>query len=103
MEKMKMKFSIPDEIMFEIFSWLPVKSLMRFKCVSGLCNSLIFESDCIWEPYSVRPALIFNPITRELVLFYCICTAYTYENSVANFTINYNNQGYRKSWASGLA
>ncbi|KAG5629361.1 hypothetical protein H5410_001078 [Solanum commersonii] len=61
---MKMKFSIPDEIMFEIFSWLPVKSLMCFKCVSGLCNSLIFESDCIWEPYSVRPVLIFNPSTR---------------------------------------
>ncbi|WMV07540.1 hypothetical protein MTR67_000925 [Solanum verrucosum] len=37
MEKMKMKFSIPDEIMFEIFSWLPVKLLMRFKCVSRLC------------------------------------------------------------------
>ncbi|KAG5629446.1 hypothetical protein H5410_001163 [Solanum commersonii] len=114
------QFSIPDEIMFEIFSWLPVKSLMRFKCVSRLC--LVFESDfvdmhrccssgtkfflneskafyateqqkdgnisaslfqterfpayfhlncangliCVWEPYYVRPALIFNPSTREV-------------------------------------
>ncbi|KAG5629447.1 hypothetical protein H5410_001164, partial [Solanum commersonii] len=49
-EKIEMKLeksevSIPHEIIFEIFSWLPVKSLMHFKCVSGLCNSLIFESD----------------------------------------------------------
>ncbi|WMV07577.1 hypothetical protein MTR67_000962 [Solanum verrucosum] len=45
MEFEKSEVSIPHEIIFEIFSWLPVKSLMRFKCVSGLCNSLIFESD----------------------------------------------------------
>jgi len=44
MEFEKSEVSIPHEIIFEIFSWLPVKSLMRFKCVSGLCNSLIFES-----------------------------------------------------------
>ncbi|XP_055814646.1 putative F-box protein At1g20657 [Solanum dulcamara] len=37
--------SIPQEIMFEIFSWLPIKSLMRFRCVSILCNSLVSESD----------------------------------------------------------
>ncbi|WMV07576.1 hypothetical protein MTR67_000961 [Solanum verrucosum] len=127
MEKMKMKFgrrqfSIPNEIMFEIFLWLPVKSLMCFKCVSRLCNSLVFKSDfvdmhryrssgtkfflneskafyaaeqqedenissslfqterfpayfrlncangliCVWEPYYVRPALIFNPSTRKV-------------------------------------
>ncbi|XP_049372796.1 putative F-box protein At1g47790 [Solanum verrucosum] len=38
------KVSIPDEIMFEIFSWLPIQSLMRFKCASGFCNSLVSES-----------------------------------------------------------
>ncbi|XP_015160611.1 putative F-box protein At4g38870 [Solanum tuberosum] len=38
------KVSIPDEIMFEIFSWLPIKSLMRFKCASEFCNSLVSES-----------------------------------------------------------
>ncbi|XP_049394361.1 putative F-box protein At4g38870 [Solanum stenotomum] len=121
----KRKVSIPDEIMFEIFSWLPVKSLMRFKCVSKLCNSLVFESGfvdmhrchsmtrpgtklflherkafywveqekgrnmsaslfqfteptnksrmncanglfCVWQPSTVRSAVIFNPGTREV-------------------------------------
>ncbi|WMV07572.1 hypothetical protein MTR67_000957 [Solanum verrucosum] len=119
------KVSIPDEIMFEIFSWLPVKSLMCFKCVSGFCNSLVSESRfsdihrchsmtrpgtklflherkgfysveqekggkmcaslfqfteptnksrmncangllCVWEPLTVRSAVIFNPGTREV-------------------------------------
>ncbi|XP_019240913.1 PREDICTED: F-box protein At5g65850-like isoform X2 [Nicotiana attenuata] len=39
------KLSIPQEIMYEIFSWLPVKSLVRFKCVTKFCNSLATESD----------------------------------------------------------
>ncbi|KAG5590904.1 hypothetical protein H5410_041418 [Solanum commersonii] len=37
--------SIPQEIMFEIFSWPPSDSLMRFKCVSRFCNSMVSESD----------------------------------------------------------
>ncbi|XP_049362588.1 F-box protein At1g30790-like [Solanum verrucosum] len=37
--------SIPQEIMFELFSWLPSDSLMRFKCVSRFCNSMVSESD----------------------------------------------------------
>ncbi|XP_059281437.1 putative F-box protein At1g32420 [Lycium ferocissimum] len=37
--------SIPQEIIFEIFSWLPVKSLMRFKCVIKFFNSLVSGSD----------------------------------------------------------
>ncbi|KAK4707136.1 hypothetical protein R3W88_033275 [Solanum pinnatisectum] len=36
--------SIPQEIMFEIFSWLPSNSLMRFKCVSKFCNSMVSDS-----------------------------------------------------------
>ncbi|KAK4729873.1 hypothetical protein R3W88_022861 [Solanum pinnatisectum] len=37
--------SIPQEIMFAIFSWLPSDSLMHFKCVSRFCNSMVSESD----------------------------------------------------------
>uniref|UniRef100_A0A3Q7EVR2 Uncharacterized protein n=1 Tax=Solanum lycopersicum TaxID=4081 RepID=A0A3Q7EVR2_SOLLC len=35
---------IPQEIMFEIFSWLPSNSLMRFKCVFTFCKSMLSES-----------------------------------------------------------
>ncbi|XP_055815263.1 putative F-box protein At3g10240 [Solanum dulcamara] len=36
--------SIPKEIVIQIFTWLPVKSIMRFKCVTKFLNSLISES-----------------------------------------------------------
>ncbi|XP_060190350.1 putative F-box protein At1g32420 [Lycium barbarum] len=36
--------SIPQEIIFDIFSWLPVESLMRFKCISKSFNSLVSKS-----------------------------------------------------------
>ncbi|CAI9763613.1 unnamed protein product [Fraxinus pennsylvanica] len=32
---------LPDEIIFEILSWLPIKSLLRFKCVSKMWCSII--------------------------------------------------------------
>ncbi|GAU25971.1 hypothetical protein TSUD_166530 [Trifolium subterraneum] len=34
---------LPDELIAEVFSFLPVKSLIRLKCVSRSCNSLISE------------------------------------------------------------
>ncbi|KAF3635939.1 hypothetical protein FXO38_24413 [Capsicum annuum] len=39
--------TIPEEIILEIFSWLPTKSLMRFKCVAKFCNSLVSASDYV--------------------------------------------------------
>ncbi|XP_060174593.1 putative F-box protein At1g19160 [Lycium barbarum] len=39
--------AIPREIIFEVFSWLPVKSLTRFRCVSKICNSLVSELDFV--------------------------------------------------------
>ncbi|WMV18009.1 hypothetical protein MTR67_011394 [Solanum verrucosum] len=39
--------SIPEEIIFEIFSQLPVKSLMRYRCISKFYNSLVSESDFV--------------------------------------------------------
>ena len=41
----KKQSSIQCDIIFEIFSWLPVKCLMRLKRVSTLCNSIVSESD----------------------------------------------------------
>ena len=35
---------IPCELIVEILSWLPVKTLMRFRCVSKTWKSLIFNS-----------------------------------------------------------
>ncbi|KAF3652339.1 putative homeobox-leucine zipper protein ATHB-12-like [Capsicum annuum] len=39
--------SIPEEIIFEIVSWLPAKSLMHFKCDARFCNSIASESDFV--------------------------------------------------------
>ncbi|XP_061362108.1 F-box/kelch-repeat protein At3g23880-like [Gastrolobium bilobum] len=50
MAKKKRKSSLPiicDDLMIEILSWLPVKSLMRFKCVSKSFHSLISNSDFV--------------------------------------------------------
>ncbi|XP_014502889.1 F-box/kelch-repeat protein At3g23880-like [Vigna radiata var. radiata] len=38
----------PDDLIIEILSWLPLKSVMRFKCVSKSWNSLIID------PYFVK-------------------------------------------------
>lgn len=45
-----LKMSIPNltsDLMDEIFSWLPVKSLVRFKCVSKYYQKHISESNFI--------------------------------------------------------
>ncbi|KAK4352032.1 hypothetical protein RND71_027550 [Anisodus tanguticus] len=39
--------SIPQDMTIQIFSWLPIKSLMRFKCVSKFYNSLVVESNFV--------------------------------------------------------
>ncbi|XP_059284877.1 F-box protein At5g65850-like [Lycium ferocissimum] len=39
--------SIPQELILEIFSWLPVKSLLRYKCVSKFYSSLVSESNFV--------------------------------------------------------
>ncbi|WMV09500.1 hypothetical protein MTR67_002885 [Solanum verrucosum] len=36
--------SIHEEIVIQIFTWLPVKSLVRFKCITKFFNSLVSES-----------------------------------------------------------
>ncbi|KAK7347490.1 hypothetical protein VNO80_22021 [Phaseolus coccineus] len=43
--------NLPEELIMEILSWLSVKSLMRFRCVSKTWNSLIFH------PYVVKSHL----------------------------------------------
>ncbi|XP_049405428.1 putative F-box protein At1g60370 [Solanum stenotomum] len=56
------KYSIPEEIMCDIFSRLPVDSLMRFKCLSKFYNSLIsdpsfidiHESHSIFRPHKIK-------------------------------------------------
>ncbi|TKY53299.1 SWI/SNF-related matrix-associated actin-dependent regulator of chromatin [Spatholobus suberectus] len=34
---------LPEELFVEILSWVPVKALMRFRCVSKWWNSLVFD------------------------------------------------------------
>ncbi|XP_019251060.1 PREDICTED: F-box protein At1g52490-like [Nicotiana attenuata] len=47
-------WSIPQEIIFEIFSNLPVKPLMRFRCVSKSCNSLIASNSIFHDIHQCR-------------------------------------------------
>ncbi|KAG5632214.1 hypothetical protein H5410_003931 [Solanum commersonii] len=44
---MSQERTLKKEIMFEIFSSLPVKSLLCFKCITKFCMSLISESDFV--------------------------------------------------------
>ncbi|KAK4734180.1 hypothetical protein R3W88_008441 [Solanum pinnatisectum] len=39
--------SIPHDITIQIFSWLPVTSLMRFRCVSKFYNTIVLELDFV--------------------------------------------------------
>ncbi|WMV07539.1 hypothetical protein MTR67_000924 [Solanum verrucosum] len=65
-----------------------------------------WESHTIHFPSTwkdIQPKVI-SPCTSgdgEIVFIANLKSAYTYETSVANFSVNYNNQGYRsKIWAS---
>ncbi|KAL3515817.1 hypothetical protein ACH5RR_022719 [Cinchona calisaya] len=40
-ERWRIRHHLPDELMWEILTWLPVKSLMRFRCVSKHWRSII--------------------------------------------------------------
>uniref|UniRef100_M1DGX6 F-box protein n=1 Tax=Solanum tuberosum TaxID=4113 RepID=M1DGX6_SOLTU len=39
--------SIPDDITIQIFSWLPVTSLMRYRCVSKFYNTIVLEPNFV--------------------------------------------------------
>ena len=34
---------VPYDIVYDILTWLPMKSIMRFRCVSKSCNSIITD------------------------------------------------------------
>lgn len=59
---------IPQDIIFAILSRLPAKFLMRFKCVSKLCYSLIIDPDFVDFYHSHS---IYRP-HRRIKLFLCI-------------------------------
>lgn len=40
----KMNPLIPEEILIKIFTWLLVKSPMRYKCITKFFNSLVSET-----------------------------------------------------------
>ncbi|KAG5605027.1 hypothetical protein H5410_026519 [Solanum commersonii] len=40
--------SIPRDITIQIFSWLPAKSLMRFRCISKFHNSIVLEPNFVY-------------------------------------------------------
>ncbi|MCD7461289.1 hypothetical protein HAX54_045826 [Datura stramonium] len=68
------KFSIPNDIMYGIFSWLPYKSLTRFKCLSKFYDSLVSDSSFInihhahsvSRPGNMKLVALFHPDRMEL-------------------------------------
>ncbi|RID66827.1 hypothetical protein BRARA_D01942 [Brassica rapa] len=55
-------FPIPDELVFEIFSRLPSKTIARYRCVSKLCSSMLRRqdfTDSFLTKSCARPQLLF--------------------------------------------
>ncbi|PON44947.1 F-box domain containing protein [Trema orientale] len=68
-------YDLPEEVLVEIFSWLPTDSLIRFKCVSKSWYALI--SFLIKNPEFVSKHLrnIDNKISSSTCLVFC-CAGY---------------------------
>lgn len=65
-----------DDLISEIYSVLPVKTIMRFRCVSKSCNVCgsndEYEMDCGAIPYSIH-SLIDNPtMTLDVDPYYMV-------------------------------
>lgn len=74
MRSWRKSLSIPYEITFHILSHLPVKSLMRFKCISQFHNSLVSDKDFVNKHQSLsmtRPGRI-KLTVRQRESFYTI-------------------------------
>ncbi|XP_049364735.1 F-box protein At1g30790-like [Solanum verrucosum] len=71
MEPTALIISIPRDIIFDIFSTLPVKSLMRFKSVSKFYNSLVCESVFV-DIHQCRSRSRIKYIVRQRAKLYTI-------------------------------
>jgi hypothetical protein len=60
--------SLPDDIIFEVLSSLPVKSLCRFRCVSKGCRALISDPAfaAAQSSNTARPLVLRGTIARVL-------------------------------------
>ncbi|KAG7598835.1 F-box domain [Arabidopsis suecica] len=99
--------SIPTDLMLEILSRLPAKSVRRFLCVSKLWGSMLnrpYFTELFLTRSSARPRLIFGVVKRhgELLLYSSPQPQNLYKNSslvVAadfhmKFSVDNNNCGY---------
>ncbi|XP_022736674.1 F-box protein At1g30790-like [Durio zibethinus] len=60
---MKSRKQIPMDVIFDIFTSLPVKSLVRFRCISKSCSSIITSQD-----FAKMHAILFSRIKSEVPL-----------------------------------
>ncbi|OIT26233.1 hypothetical protein A4A49_36024 [Nicotiana attenuata] len=67
MEKLK---EIPSEIVFAILTWLPVKALDRFKCVSKSWSSIILQPEFVKSHRPSGCILLNIDISMKKGLFY---------------------------------
>jgi F-box interacting protein len=69
----RMATYLPEEMLVKIFSWLPPKSLIRYKCVSKRWHALIGNPDFLSKNLLNHSILTQNPCDpRGLTLFFAI-------------------------------
>ncbi|XP_027771920.1 putative F-box protein At1g32420 [Solanum pennellii] len=90
--------SISQGIMIQIFSWLLVKSLIRFRCVSKFHNSLVFEQSFM-DLHLSNYSKINHGNTNLIAYPYDVCYSIEQEkfSKIENFDKFYDHTKY--DWA----
>ncbi|CAI9109039.1 OLC1v1008776C1 [Oldenlandia corymbosa var. corymbosa] len=92
---------LPQDIMVDIISRLPVKSLLRFKCVCKIWNSLISKPNFVLSASSrERVVVMCSPFTRSVSAGLAMATFYSVDDKLAitkvpsplgDFLVTYSN------------
>nr|POE71580.1 hypothetical protein CFP56_12805 [Quercus suber] len=62
--------SLPEELVEEILAWLPVKSLVRFKCVKKSCS---LAEEVLFQNTSCNLIITTRPMTTEVFIMITSC------------------------------
>jgi hypothetical protein len=81
----RMATYLPEEMVVKILSWLPPKSLIRFKCVSKRWHALIGNPDFLSKTSSITP---FSPKTPVILAVLPFSSPETNPTSASEFTLS---------------
>uniref|UniRef100_A0A2N9H1Z7 F-box domain-containing protein n=1 Tax=Fagus sylvatica TaxID=28930 RepID=A0A2N9H1Z7_FAGSY len=100
---------VPDDVVYDILTRMPVKSLIRFRCVSKFCNSIITGPDFVTTHFNLSNNNINN---HNGYLLYTpkgdkeLCTVVWNKNRTFNhisrFEIPFSDDYYIDSFCKGL-